>query len=185
MGKIVVAEFVSLDGIIENPAWTAPFWNDAIADYKSDEMQQVDALLLGRTTYEGFASAWPTHPEEGWYKDKMNSMPKHVASSQAELEWNATRIEGDLAESIAKLKAEQNLLVFGSGKLVHFLNAHGLVDEYRLVVYPVLLGKGDSLWESVDAEATLELSENKALDNGVLLSTYRVTAPSVVRPTFH
>lgn len=185
MGKIVVSEFVSLDGIIENPAWTAPFWNDAIADYKSAEMEDTDALLLGRGTYEMFASSWPTHPEEGWYKDKMNSMPKHVASSQADLEWNATRIEGDLADSIAKLKAEKNLLVFGSAQLVHFLNAHGLVDEYRLVVYPVLLGKGDSLWSSVDAEATLELSESKALDNGVLLSTYRVTAPSVVRPSFH
>ncbi|MBF6135725.1 dihydrofolate reductase family protein [Nocardia otitidiscaviarum] len=184
MGKIVVAEFVSLDGVIENPAWTVPFWNDDIADYKSAEMREADALLLGRVTHEAFAAAWPNHPEEGEYKDKMNAMPKHVASSRSDLEWNGHRIEGDLADSIAKLRAEQNLLVFGSSKLVHFLEANGLVDEYRLVVYPVLLGKGDRLWTDVDAEATLEAVETTALDNGVILSTYRVGAPTVTRPSF-
>ncbi|WP_067826276.1 dihydrofolate reductase family protein [Nocardia inohanensis] len=184
MGKIVVAEFVSADGIIENPAWTVPFWSDDIAAYKSAEMDDTDALLLGRVTYEGFAAAWPNHPEEGAYKDKMNSMPKHVATAQPELEWNASRIEGDLAETIGKLKAEQNLLVFGSGRLVDFLRANGLVDEYRLVVYPVLLGQGQRLFNAVDAEATMELAESKTLDNGVILATYRVTSPTVTRPSF-
>jgi dihydrofolate reductase len=185
MGKIVVAEFVSADGIIENPAWTFPFWTDSIADYKSPEVVESDALLLGRTTYQGFAGAWPDHPEEGDYKDRMNSMPKHVVTTTlSELEWNATRIEGDLAEGIAKLRAEQNLLVFGSGTLVSLLRANQLVDEYRLVIYPVLLGKGLRLFENVDAEDTLELASSEVLDNGVILATYKVTEHSVARPSF-
>ncbi|MFJ4658766.1 dihydrofolate reductase family protein [Nocardia sp. NPDC088792] len=184
MGKIVVAEFVSADGIIENPAWTVPYWSDEIAAYKSAELDEADALLLGRTTYEGFAAAWPNHPEEGAYKDKMNAMPKHVVSARPELEWNAARIEGDLAESLAELRTEQNLLLFGSGRLVDFLRANNLVDEYRLVVYPVLLGQGLRLWNPVDAEATLALADSKTLGNGVVLATYRVSSPTVTRPTF-
>ncbi|MEV0294640.1 dihydrofolate reductase family protein [Nocardia sp. NPDC050710] len=185
MGKVVVAEFVSADGVIEAPSWTAPFWNDDIADFKSPEVADADALLLGRNTYEMFAASWPNHPEEGEYKDKMNSMPKHVATTtRTELEWNATPIPGDLAETVAKLRAEQNLLVFGSATLVDYLRAHNLVDEYRLVVYPVLLGKGARLWNPVEAEATMELIASKVLDNGVILATYRVTEPSVTRPSF-
>ncbi|MVU79968.1 deaminase [Nocardia sp. ET3-3] len=184
MGKIVVAEFVSTDGYIQDPAWTAPYWNDAIAAYKSAELDEADALLLGRTTYQGFAAAWPNHPEEGAYKDKMNSMPKHVMTSRDGLEWNATRIEGDPAESIGKLRTERNLLLFGSASVVEFLRANGLVDEYHLVVYPVLLGSGLSLWKPVEAEATMELTQSRSLDNGVVLATYKVTSPSVVRPSF-
>ncbi|WP_030514134.1 dihydrofolate reductase family protein [Nocardia sp. NRRL WC-3656] len=185
MGKIVVAEFVSLDGFIQDPLWTAPFWCDGIAKYKSGELEAVDALLLGRTTYQMFAASWPDHPEEGAYKDKMNGMPKYVATdSLRDLEWNAQRIEGDLAAGIAKLRTEQNLLVFGSASLVKYLREHELVDEYRLVVYPVLLGSGLRLFESVEPEATLALAESEVLDNGVVLTTYRVTGNSVVRPSF-
>jgi dihydrofolate reductase len=185
MGKIVVAEFVSLDDVIENPAWTAPFCTDRIAAYKSAELDEADALLLGRATYEMLAASWPEHPEEGGYKDKMNAMPKYVATTTAtELAWNANRIEGDLAAGIAKLRAERNLLVFGSGSLVNFLRAAELVDEYRLVRYPVLLGAGLRLFNPVRAEATLALAESEVLDNGVLLGTYRVTQHTVTRPTF-
>ncbi|MGW4631441.1 dihydrofolate reductase family protein [Nocardia sp. NPDC004415] len=176
MGKIVVAEFVSADGIIENPAWTAPYWNDAIGEFKNPEVFDADALLLGRVTYEGFAAAWPAHPEEGEYKDRMNSMPKFVATSTgSELDWNATRIEGDLAESIAKLRAEHDLLVYGSAALVELLRAHDLVDEYRLVVYPVFVGKGLRLFTDVDATAELELTSSETLDNGVQLNVLTVT----------
>ncbi|MGW6427570.1 dihydrofolate reductase family protein [Nocardia sp. NPDC055053] len=177
MGKIVVAEFISADGIIENPAWTAPYWNDRIGDFKNPEIFDADALLLGRTTYEGFAAAWPEHPEAGEYKDRINAMPKYVATTTAtELEWNATRIEGDLAEAIGKLRAEQDLVVFGSGILVDFLRANSLVDEYRLVVYPVHLGKGQRLFNDVDTTATLELTSSETLDNGVQLNILTVTA---------
>ncbi|MGV9611774.1 dihydrofolate reductase family protein [Nocardia xishanensis] len=185
MGKVVVSEFVSADGIIENPAWTFPFWNDSIANFKSREVFDADALLLGRTTYEGFAAAWPDHPEEGEYKVRMNSMPKHVATtSLTELAWNADRIEGDVAEGVAKLRAERNLLVFGSGNLINTLRANHLVDEYRLVIYPVLLGKGQRLFDDVEAEDTMELADSEVLGNGVILATYKVTAHSVVRPSF-
>ncbi|MET7767108.1 dihydrofolate reductase family protein [Nocardia sp. NPDC005366] len=185
MGKIVVAEFVSADGVIEEPVWTAPYWNDGIAAFKNPEVFDADALLLGRTTYEGFAAAWPNHPEEGDYKERMNSMPKHVATTTlSDLEWNATPITGDLADGIAALRAEQNLLVFGSATLVEFLRAHNLVDEYRLVIYPVVLGSGARLWSPVDAEATLALESSEVLDNGVILATYRVTETSVKRPSF-
>ncbi|WP_429418640.1 dihydrofolate reductase family protein [Nocardia sp. GAS34] len=115
----------------------------------------------------------------------MNSMPKYVATTTAtELAWNAHRIEGDLAAGIAKLRAERNLLVFGSGSLVNFLREAELVDEYRLVRYPVLLGAGLRLFNPVRAEATLALAESEMLDNGVLLGTYRVTQHSVTRPSF-
>ncbi|MEV5648085.1 dihydrofolate reductase family protein [Nocardia sp. NPDC052254] len=185
MGKVVVAEFVSLDGFIQDPSWTAPFWTDGIANYKSGELNGVDALLLGRNTYQMFAASWPEHPEEGAYKDRMNGMPKYVATETlSELEWNANRIEGDVAAAVTKLRTDTDLLVFGSASLVKYLREHQLVDEYRLVVYPVLLGSGVRLFESVDPEATLALAESEVLDNGVLLTTYRVTDNSVVRPSF-
>ncbi|MFF0489037.1 dihydrofolate reductase family protein [Nocardia sp. NPDC003482] len=185
MGKVVVAEFVSLDGFIQDPAWTAPFWNDRIADFKAAELREADALLLGRATYQMFAASWPDHPEEGAYKDKMNAMPKHVATTTlTRLEWNAQRIEADVTEGIAKLRAERNLLVFGSGTLVDYLRAHHLVDEYRLVIYPVLLGHGLRLFNPAEAEATLALEDAQVLDNGVVLTAYRVTSDTVVRPNF-
>lgn len=176
MGKIIVSEFISADGIIENPAWTAPYWNDVIGDFKNPEVFDADALLLGRTTYEAFAAAWPEHPENGEYKDRMNSMPKFVASSATDLAWNATRIDGDLAEAIGKLRAENDLLVFGSGTLVKFLRANNLVDEYRLVVYPVHIGSGLRLFTDVDTQATLELTSSETLANGVQLNVLAVTA---------
>ncbi|RDI63054.1 dihydrofolate reductase family protein [Nocardia pseudobrasiliensis] len=185
MGKIVVAEFVSLDGFIQDPAWTAPFWNDRIGEYKFAELQDADALLLGRSTYEMFAASWPDHPETGEFKDKMNTMPKHVATTTlTELDWNAQRIEGDVAASIAKLRSEANLLVAGSGTLVDHLRAHELVDEYRLVIYPVLLGSGLRLFNTTEAEATLTVAESEMLDNGVVLATYRVSSNTVTRPNF-
>ncbi|MBF6328886.1 dihydrofolate reductase family protein [Nocardia transvalensis] len=185
MGKVVVAEFVSLDGFIQDPAWTAPFWHDEIGNYKDAELQEADALLLGRSTYQMFAASWPGHPEEGAYKDKMNSMPKHVATTTlTQLEWNAQRIEGDVTEGIAKLRTEKNLLVFGSGTLVDYLRAHELIDEYRLVIYPVLLGNGLRLFNPAEAEATLALTGSQVIENGVILATYRVSTNTVVRPSF-
>ncbi|MGI1849556.1 dihydrofolate reductase family protein [Rhodococcus sp. SJ] len=186
MGKVTVTEFVSADGIMENPAWTFPYWNDTIAAFKDAELNEADALLLGRTTYQEFAAVWPDHPgEDDASKAQMNDIPKHVATTTlTELEWNATRIEGDVAEGIRALKAEKNLLVMGSGSLVEFLRSQGLVDEYRLAVYPVLVGSGRRLFDSVEAQATLDLRDCKVLDNGVLLLVYSVVSDTVAVPDF-
>lgn len=186
MGKVTVTEFVSADGVMENPAWTFPYWNDTIAAFKDAELNEADALLLGRTTYQEFAAVWPDHPgEDDASKTQMNDIPKFVATtSLAELEWNATRIEGDVAQGVRALKAEKNLLVMGSGSFVGFLRRHSLVDEYRLVVYPVLVGSGRRLFDPAEVQATLDLRDCKVLDNGVLLLDYTVVSDAVTLPDF-
>lgn len=174
MRKIVVSEFVSLDGVMEDPRWTFPYWNDEIAKFKHDELCGSDALLLGRVTYEGFAAAWPGRTDEGDYGDRINSMPKHVASTTLKAaEWNATVIEGDVAEAVSELKQQpgQDLLVFGSGTLVQALLREGLVDELRLLVYPVVLGKGKRLFGD-GTDAKLALKETQPFSSGVVDLTY-------------
>ena len=118
-------------------------WNDEIAGFKSDENFASDALLLGRVTYQGFAKAWPTMTGEHGFADRMNSLPKYVASRTLETtEWNATLLKGNIADEVSKLKQQpgQNLLVYGSADFVQTLMQHDLIDEYRLLVYPVVLG---------------------------------------------
>lgn len=134
-----------------------------------------DALLLGRTTYQVFAQTWPDSKDEG--AEQINSMPKFVASrTLKETEWNATLIEGDVAERVAKLKQSgQNLLIYGSSKLVQSLMRHNLIDEYRLMVYPVVLGSGLRLFAD-DGEATLELVDTKTTRTGVVVLTYQPAA---------
>jgi dihydrofolate reductase len=173
MRKVVVTEFLSLDGVMQEPAWTAPYWGDDIAQFKADEMQATDALLLGRVTYQGFAAAWPGRTDEG--ADRMNGMPKFVATTTLDrLEWNASRIEGDVAQAVAGLKAQpgQNLLVYGSAQLVQTLIQHDLVDEYRLLVYPVVLGTGKKLFQD-GAQAKLRLVESRATQSGVVAMIYQ------------
>jgi dihydrofolate reductase len=172
MGKVVVTMFYSLDGVMEEPAWTFPYWNDEIAAFKGSEFEALDAHLLGRVTYEGFAEAWP--PREGEPgADTMNNMPKHVATTTLKnLEWNNSHIlEGDLTEAVNKLKAqyEGDILVAGSATLVNSLLERNLVDEIRLLVYPVVLGKGKRLFTT---EAKLKLIETKTFSSGVVLLRY-------------
>jgi dihydrofolate reductase len=174
MRKIVVTEFVSLDGVIEEPAWTFPYWNDETATFKGEESSASDALLLGRVTYQGFAAAWPQSEDEG--ADYFNSVRKYVVSETLEepLEWsNSTLIKDNVVEEITNLKHQdgKNITVHGSATLVRTLMQHGLVDRYRLLVYPVIVGKGKRLFEE-GIPATLKLLESQSFSSGVVALVY-------------
>jgi dihydrofolate reductase len=175
MRKLKLAMYVSLDGVVENPAWTGPFWNDELSDLQAEYLYASDALVLGRVTYEGFAAAWPGMEEStGEFGRKMNSMPKFVASRTLdETEWNASIIEGDLATGVAKLKAQDggDLLIYGSGDLVDELTRLGLIDEYRFMIHPVVVGAGKRLF-ATGAERTLRLADTQTTDAGVVVLTY-------------
>jgi dihydrofolate reductase len=184
MRKLIVTEFVTLDGVMEAPGgepthphsgWVFDFMGDEQQQYKLDEVLEADVHLLGRVTYESFAGAWPER--EGVFADKMNSMRKYVVTTTlGELEWNnSTPIRGDVAEEVAKLKAEDGgpILVAGSRTLVHSLMRHDLIDEYRLMVFPVALGSGDRLFPESPDKTTLELVDTRTFDSGVQVNTYR------------
>jgi dihydrofolate reductase len=186
MRKVVAAEYVTLDGVMTDPGgvgeiehggWSNPYFNDELANYQSDQLIASDALLLGRVTFEGFAAAWPSMEEtEGEFAVRMNTLPKFVASKSLKepLEWNGTLLNGDLAEEVVKLKEQpgQDLLIYGSGELVNALHPHGLIDEYRLMVFPVTLGIGKHLFRAGTGKHDLTLSEAKMTSTGVALLTY-------------
>ena len=188
MGKIVVTEFISLDGVIEDPGgaedygrggWAFDFDRGTEGDkFKMDELLEAEAQLLGRVTYEGFAAAWPRMEDEQGFAERMNSMPKYVASRTLnEAEWNATIIEGEVAAEVAKLKEGSggDLLIYGSGDLVDELTRGGLIDEYRLMVHPVVVGSGKRLFNEVTT-TTLGLVESTITDTGVCVLTYAPAA---------
>lgn len=175
MRKIIAVEYLSLDGVMENPAWTMPFWSDELGKMQRELLFESDALLLGRVTYEGFSQAWPGRTDPDGFADRINSMPKHVATSAAgELTWSAQRIEGDVPEEVARLREQSggHLLVYGSGELLHSLLARGLVDEWRLMVFPVVIGSGKRLFKD-GAEAKLTLTDSKTTQAGVAILTYQ------------
>jgi dihydrofolate reductase len=173
MRKLVVTEFISLDGVIENPGWTFKYWNDEIANFKGEETLASDALLLGRATYEGFAAAWPNSTDEG--APYFNGVRKYVVSkSLKNAAWNNSVIlSGDLVEEVNKLKRQDgtNITVDGSGKLALSLIKHNLVDSLRLLVYPVVLGKGQRLFED-GITATFNLVSAKPFSSGVTALIY-------------
>ena len=185
MGRIVVTEFVSLDGVIEDPGGSENFkyggWSFEIPrgdegnKFKLDETMASEALLLGRVTYEGFADAWPSR--DGEFADKFNTMPKYVVSSTLDRpEWNnSTVLKGDLAEEVAKLKQQHDgdIVVHGSAQLVQGLLENDLVDEVRLMVYPVVLGSGKRLFGEASEKKTLQLVDSKVVGDGVSIQTYR------------
>jgi dihydrofolate reductase len=185
MGKIIVTEFISLDGVVEDPGGSEDFkysgWSFEVNrgeegdKFKLEETRDSEALLLGRVTYEGFAAAWP--PREGEFADKFNTMPKYVVSSTlGEPEWtNSTVIEGDVVEQVTRLKGEHdgNLVVHGSVTLVQTLMEHDLVDELRLMVFPVVLGAGKRLFGETSDKKTLQLAESKTVGDGVSILVYR------------
>jgi dihydrofolate reductase len=174
MRKIVVTEFISLDGVIENPMWTFPYWNDEVASFKGEEATASDALLLGRVTYEGFAAVWPerTDDESAAY---FNSIRKYVVSSTLDkADWNnSVLINNNVVEELKKLKQQdgKNIVVHGSGRLIETLMQHDLIDEYRLLIYPVVLGKGQRLFESENS-ANLKLVNSKVTSTGVVAAVY-------------
>jgi dihydrofolate reductase len=184
VGRIVVTEFMSLDGVIEDPGGAEDFkhsgWSFEISrgdegdKFKLDETMSAEALLLGRVTYEGFAEAWPSR--EGEFADKFNTMPKYVVSSTLEEpEWsNSTVLKGDVAEQVAKLKQEQDgdIVVHGSPRLVQTLVELDLVDELRLMVFPVVLGTGKRLFGETSDKKPLQLVDSKVVGDGVAILTY-------------
>jgi dihydrofolate reductase len=177
MRKIVATEYVTLDGVMDEPGlWSGPFFNDEAIKFKYDELFASDALLLGRVTYEGFAKAWPTMEGTGDFGERMNSMPKYVVSTTLQNpEWtNSHVISANVVEEISKLKEEpgQDLLLEGSGKLLHTLMEHDLVDEYRLMLHPVVLGGGKKLFENENQTKTLKLVEAKPFTSGIVILTY-------------
>lgn len=185
MAKIVVAEFVSIDGVMEAPGgepgyrhtgWVTKFQDAAQIQYKYEETLAHEALLLGRKTYESFAAAWPSY--KGAFADKMNSMPKYVASTTlTAADWNNTTVlKDDTMRAVAELKRRLagDILVAGSRTLVNALKRHDLVDEYRLMVFPIVLGSGARLFDDSDDATTLKLIDTHPLANGAVALTYRL-----------
>jgi dihydrofolate reductase len=186
MGRVVVTEFVSLDGVMEAPGgepgyehsgWTFDVPGEDHLGYKLEETLAADALLIGRVTYESFAGAWPGRSDEAGFADKMNRMPKYVVSSTLEdPEWeNSTVIRGDLTEEVQRIKEEVDgdILVAGSRTLVHSLLEAGLVDELRLMVFPVMLGSGDRVYPEPRDKLPLELVDTRTYDSGVVVHAYQ------------
>jgi dihydrofolate reductase len=188
MRKVVVSEFVSLDRVMEDPSWESPFRGEEQEKFKFAELALADALLLGRKTYERFAAAWPVmmeHYEDprrkalGEYTDMMNGYPKHVVSTtlQESLGWNnSTLMKGDVGEEVEELKQQEgkDILVFGSAQLVRKLMEHDRIDEYRLMVFPIIVGKGKHLFEDGEDGRILELVDSKTFGTGVVSLAYRL-----------
>jgi dihydrofolate reductase len=184
MGRIVVTEFISLDGVIEAPGggedykyggWTFEIdRGDEGNQFKLDETMSSAALLLGRRTYEGFAAAWPER--DGEFADKFNTMPKYVVSSTLhDSQWtNSTVLSGDVVDEITKLKEEQDgdIVVHGSARLVQSLIENDLVDELRLMVFPVVLGTGKRLFGETTDKKRLRLSSSTVVGDGVAIQVY-------------
>jgi len=153
MGKLIESTFVTLDGVISHPErWGSPYWDDEHTSYATKMLFGADALLLGRATYDNFASAWPSRSNDDPYTARINAMPKYVASTTlTETTWNASLLEGDVAAGVARVKDEgTTLLKFGTGVLDRTLLAHGLVDELHLWTFPVIAGAGDRLLDGLD-----------------------------------
>ena len=187
MRSVIVTEFVSLDGVMEAPGGDESFrhagWtfdietDDTMYAYKFDEANEAGALLLGRRTYDGFAAAWPERTDEMGFADKMNSMPKFVVSRTLDNPtWtNTTVIDGDLAAEIGKLRDrfDRDILVAGSAQLVQSLLQDGLVDELRLMVFPVVLGKGRRLFLDEAQRGDFDLAETRQTGSVAILTLRR------------
>lgn len=175
--RLVATEYLSLDGVFEEPGrWSFPFFSEEAARFKSRELEASDALLLGRKTYEGFAAAWPTMEGTGDFGLKMNSMPKYVVSSTLErADWTGSIVvKGDVAAEVGKLKEQpgQDLLLAGSGRLFNALSDLGLIDLYRLMVHPIVLGQGPRLFADGADRRTLELTHHETFASGIVILEY-------------
>jgi dihydrofolate reductase len=188
MGRIAVTEFISIDGVIEDPGGSEDFkhggWSfefsrgDEGEKFKLDETMNSEALLLGRVTYEGFASSWPGREDEAGFADKFNNMPKYVVSSTLKepLEWNNSKLlEGDPIEAVKKLKDEVDgeIVIHGSATLAQSLIENDLVDEIRLMVFPVVLGGGKRLFAETSDKKPMRLTDSKTVGDGVSILTFQ------------
>jgi dihydrofolate reductase len=184
MRKVVVSTYVTLDAVFEDPAWSAPYWSDQAQQFARDQLWATGALLMGRSTYEVFAASWPTREwieREGEFADRMNSLPKYVASTSLEepLDWNNSQLlKGDVAEEVGKLKQEsgQDILMYSSVELMHTLMESELIDEYRIWVHPVVLGGGRRLFKDGIDKTELKLVGATTLSNGVVVLAYQPAA---------
>jgi dihydrofolate reductase len=176
--RIVWSEYVSLDGVVDEPGeWSIPYFSDDLAMYKYDELFASDALLLGRITYEGFAATWPAMEEiEGEFATKMNALPKYVASTTLEAaEWNNSTVIGEnIPGEVSKLKQQSgnDILIGGSCALATSLMEHDLIDEIRMLVHPIAVGAGKRLFEGASAPVALKLVDQRSFDSGVVALTY-------------
>lgn len=179
MRKIVAVEYLSLDGVMEDPGgsgefkhrgWTMPYWNDEIAKWQTEQLFASDALLLGRVTYQEFVAAWPLRSGDP-FTDKMNSMQKFVASRtlRPPLQWNSTLLDGDVASAVTTLKSQAgaDIVIYGSSGLVNALMPHKLIDEYRFMIYPVVLGSGQRLFNERDNRTNLKLQRAETTSTGI------------------
>jgi dihydrofolate reductase len=183
VSKVKVSTFLTLDGVMQAPGdageferggWQLQFFDEGAGAIAKDGLFAADALLLGRVTYEHFAAAWPGMTDEEGFAERMNSMPKFVASTTlTDAEWNATIIRNVRAD-VARLKQQHDLLVMGSGRLAQALREHDLVDEYEMWIHPILLGAGERLFEDTAETNALALTDTKTTDRGVTVLTYEV-----------
>jgi dihydrofolate reductase len=183
--KIIATQYVSLDGVLEDPVgmedsglgnWTGPFTRGPDGDqFKVDELFAADSMIYGRKTYDAFAGAWPHIKDETGYAERMNALPKLVASTtlKAAAWTNSTLVDGDLVAAVRafKVQGDGDCLIFGSASVVHQLQPHGLIDEYRLMIYPTVLGRGKRLFADGVATA-LALAECRLLGGGIVLLRY-------------
>lgn len=182
MRKIVVTEYITLDGIIEDPIWISPYYDDDFAKFKFDELFGGDTLLMGRRTYEYFAPVWigatayDDAPGQEGFADRITNLPKYIVSTTLqETEWpNSHFMSSNIVEAISRLKEQpgQDILVAGSGTLVQMLIEHSLVDEYRLQVYPLVLGSGQRLFQGGN-NGNMKLVEQKTFSSGVVVLIYQ------------
>jgi dihydrofolate reductase len=186
MRKVIVTEFVTLDGVMHAPhEWSFGFWSDEIGAYKHQEVFASDALLLGRTTYEGFAEAWPGRTDEAGFADRINGMEKLLVSTTVkpgEAPWNNTTVlQGDIPAAIREHKERegQDILINGSAELIRRLAPHGVIDEYRMLVYPIVLGKGQKLFPDGFDSRGLRLTHTQAFPTGVVALHYEDTGQGV------
>lgn len=177
MRKIIVSTYATLNGVIENPQdWSFDYFDEEAAKFASDQLFAADALLLGRETYESFAQAWPSRSDA--FADRINSMDKYVVSTTLEepLPWGpASLLSQNVVEEIARLKQQpgQDILVYGTGRLAHTLLQHGLLDEHRLWVIPIIWDSGRRIFEGMDT-TKLELVEAKTLPSGTVILSHKL-----------
>jgi dihydrofolate reductase len=189
MAKVIGSEFVGLDGVMEAPGgeqhpdgkneWATPYFSPDMGEEALAILKRADALLLGRRSYEHFAAAWPSMTDEDGFADRMNSLPKFVVTSTLDrLEWNAEPLTGDPVEEVSRLKegGYGDLLIMGSGQLVHTLADAGLIDEYHVFVHPVVVGSGKRLFREGGPLIGLRLTDTKTFSGGVVALTYELAA---------
>lgn len=171
MGKITVAMYLTLDGVMEAPSWTTPYWDDTLGRYQGQAQEEAEALLLGRRTFLQFAAAWPNMKRPG--SAFMNGCTKYVPTNTLrEPIWEGVYLRHQVIQEIRQLRESKNLLVYGSADLVRTLFAEGLVDEYRQMVFPLVLGSGKRLFEGEGTPHTFKKVDSILTDKGVLLNTY-------------